>query len=88
MHPFFMARGPAFRSGYQGDVFDNVDVYPLVGKIIGLRCPPNNGSFAIVSQLLRRKGFAMGSPVGWAMGMYRLQMLSIQFVTGPPSLIT
>ncbi|CAL8076200.1 unnamed protein product [Orchesella dallaii] len=68
MHPFFIAHGPAFRKGYLGDVFDNVDVYPLICKIVGLRPAPNNGTLKNVSQLLKRKGFAMGSPVGWAMG--------------------
>lgn len=63
-----MARGPAFRISYQGDVFDNVDLYPLICKIIGLKPGPNNGTLTNVYQLLRRKGFAMGSPVGWAMG--------------------
>lgn len=68
MHPFFMARGPAFRNAYQGDVFDNVDLYPLICKIVGLKPAPNNGSINNVYHLLRRKGFAVGSPVGWVMG--------------------
>lgn len=68
MLPFFMAHGPAFRVGYQGDVFDNVDLFPLICKIIGLTPTPNNGSLSNVFHLLRRKGFAMGSPVGWVMG--------------------
>ncbi|ODN03469.1 Ectonucleotide pyrophosphatase/phosphodiesterase family member 5 [Orchesella cincta] len=68
MHPFFIAHGPAFRTRYQGDVFDNVDLYPLICKIVGLKPAPNNGTLKNVSQLLKRKGFAMGSPVGWAMG--------------------
>lgn len=70
MHPFFLAHGPLFKRQFQGDPFDNIDLFPLFCKVIGITAPPNNGTFAHVKNLLVLKGFAVGSPVGWAIGMF------------------
>ncbi|RMH93569.1 alkaline phosphatase family protein [Lysobacter pythonis] len=43
MRASFIAHGPAFRPGARLPVFDNVDVYPLLMKLIGLRPGPNEG---------------------------------------------
>jgi ectonucleotide pyrophosphatase/phosphodiesterase family protein 5 len=56
MNPFFIARGPAFKSGYLSEPFKNVDIYPLMCHILGIEPAPNNGSLAEVQQLLRLKG--------------------------------
>lgn len=37
MHAAFLGWGPAFRKGYRLPLFENVHVYPLVCKILGLR---------------------------------------------------
>lgn len=42
----FIATGPAFRSGIRLDKFDNVNVYPLVAKLIGITPTPNDGTDA------------------------------------------
>lgn len=52
MHPFFIAMGPAFKSGAKVDTFNIVDIYPLMCKLLGLKPAPNNGSLDVVSQLL------------------------------------
>ena len=36
MHATFMAWGPAFRSGIKVSSFENVNIYPLIAKILGL----------------------------------------------------
>ncbi|XP_014675767.1 PREDICTED: bis(5'-adenosyl)-triphosphatase enpp4-like [Priapulus caudatus] len=55
MHPFFVARGPAFRKGLISEPFANVNVYPLMCEILGLAPAPNNGSIANVKHLLREE---------------------------------
>ncbi|XP_005109194.1 ectonucleotide pyrophosphatase/phosphodiesterase family member 5 [Aplysia californica] len=52
MHPFFVAMGPAFKSGYAVDTFHSVDVYPLMCHLLGLEPSANNGTMEVVSQLL------------------------------------
>ncbi|SIQ50929.1 alkaline phosphatase family protein [Solilutibacter tolerans] len=44
MRASFIAHGPAFKSGMQLPVFDNVDVYPLLMKLLRLKPAPNDGS--------------------------------------------
>ena len=44
MRALFIARGPAFRAGARLPVFDNVDVYPLLAKLIGVPPLPNDGT--------------------------------------------
>jgi predicted AlkP superfamily pyrophosphatase or phosphodiesterase len=43
MAAIFLAHGPAFRSGVVLPVFDNVDVYPLLARVMGLRPLHNDG---------------------------------------------
>ena len=49
----FVAHGPAFRPGVTLEPFDNVDVYPLLAKLLGLRPEPNDGHLSGVSAGLR-----------------------------------
>ncbi len=43
MRATFVARGPAFAHGATLPVFDNVDVYPLLMRLLGLKPRPNDG---------------------------------------------
>lgn len=53
MQAVFVAHGPAFRSGATLPVFDNVDVYPLLAKVIGVRPEAVDGKLAPVAAALR-----------------------------------
>lgn len=44
MRALFVARGPGFRVGSTLAPFDNVDVYPLLAKLIGVAPAPNDGN--------------------------------------------
>lgn len=52
MHPFFVAHGPAFRKEFISEPFNNVDIYPMICHILGLKPAPNNGSLANVCPML------------------------------------
>ena len=43
MHATFIASGPAFRDHVALPAFDNVDVYPLLMRLLGLQPLPNDG---------------------------------------------
>jgi predicted AlkP superfamily pyrophosphatase or phosphodiesterase len=43
MRAVFIARGPSFAVGKQLPPFDNVDVYPLLARLVGIRPAPNDG---------------------------------------------
>lgn len=52
MHPFFVASGPAFKTGgFISEPFDNVDIYPFMCLILGLTPAPNNGSLTNICTL-------------------------------------
>ena len=53
MNAIFYAYGPAFKKGYAHSSFKNVDVYPLMCQILGLRPAPNDGDFMNVKELLK-----------------------------------
>lgn len=46
MAALFVAHGPAFRHGVTLPTFDNVDVYPLLAALIGVKPQPNDGHLA------------------------------------------
>ena len=46
MRALFIAQGPAFRQSVEIAPFDNVDVYPLLAKLIGVDPNPNDGKIA------------------------------------------
>ena len=54
MWPIFLATGPAFRSGYKVEPFQNVDLYPLICHFVGVEPRPHNGSFERVKQILKK----------------------------------
>ena len=53
MAALFLAYGPAFRRGVQLPSFDNVSVYPLVARLIGVTPEPNDGDVADTAAALR-----------------------------------
>ena len=54
MAAIFLAHGPAFAAGRTLPVFDNVDVYPLLAAITGLKPEPNDGNLAILGTALKQ----------------------------------
>lgn len=55
MRALFVAEGPAFRRGAVVPEFDNVDVYPLLVKILGIRPAANDGDLNAVRGMLAPK---------------------------------
>lgn len=53
MRAIFLARGPAFRRGATLPAFDNVDVYPLLARLVGIRPARNDGDIAPLLPALR-----------------------------------
>ncbi len=53
MQATFIAHGPAFKRGYVAEPFENVNVYELMCKILGLRPAKNDGSVDKVRPMLR-----------------------------------
>lgn len=53
MRAMFVAAGPHFRQGKKIGTFDNVDIYPLIMKLLKLRPQPNDGSLKTVGGSLR-----------------------------------
>ncbi|XP_070567459.1 ectonucleotide pyrophosphatase/phosphodiesterase family member 5-like [Ptychodera flava] len=52
MHPFFIAHGPAIKQNFTLDQFNNVDIYPLICKIMEIKAAANNGSLAVAGTML------------------------------------
>jgi predicted AlkP superfamily pyrophosphatase or phosphodiesterase len=46
MRALFIARGPSFRRNAELAPFDNVDVYPLLAKLLGIEPRPGDGEIA------------------------------------------
>lgn len=53
MKAVFYAEGPDIRAGIKLKPFENVNVYPLIVKLLGLDSPPVDGSFGVLSGVLR-----------------------------------
>lgn len=53
MQATFIAHGPAFKSGYVAEPFENIHVYELMCKILGLTPAKNDGSLDDVRGMLR-----------------------------------
>lgn len=54
MRAVFIGAGPSFRRGVALPDFDNVDVYPLVAKLVGVRPEPNDGDLDELAAALAR----------------------------------
>ena len=53
MRAIFVADGPSFRDGVTLPAFDNVDVYPLLARLLGITPRPNDGDPATLAPALR-----------------------------------
>ncbi len=53
MAALFIAHGPDFRQHLEIEPFDNVDVYPLMVKMLGIRGEPNDGNPQTLSSILK-----------------------------------
>jgi len=53
MRAVFLARGPSFASGVTLPPFDNVDVYPLLARLLGITAAPNDGDATTLLPALR-----------------------------------
>ncbi|MEO6655939.1 MAG: ectonucleotide pyrophosphatase/phosphodiesterase [Pyrinomonadaceae bacterium] len=49
----FVAHGPAFKKGYVAEPFENVEVYNLMCKILGLKPAQNDGDLEHVKKMFR-----------------------------------
>jgi predicted AlkP superfamily pyrophosphatase or phosphodiesterase len=54
MRALFVAHGPAFRRDLTVPEFNNVDVYPLLAHVLGIKAQPSDGDFAVVKPMLAR----------------------------------
>jgi predicted AlkP superfamily pyrophosphatase or phosphodiesterase len=54
MAALFVAHGPSFRHGVTLPAFDNVDVYPLLAALIGVKPQPNDGNLADLAPAIAR----------------------------------
>ncbi|MGA7886262.1 MAG: ectonucleotide pyrophosphatase/phosphodiesterase [Acidobacteriaceae bacterium] len=52
MRGIFYAEGPDIRRGVTLRPFENVNVYPLIAKILGLKAPPDDGNVNVLSGIL------------------------------------
>jgi predicted AlkP superfamily pyrophosphatase or phosphodiesterase len=53
MHGLFIAAGPQFRSGVVVPAFENIHVYELLCRVLGLRPASNDGDPAVTAALLQ-----------------------------------
>lgn len=53
MRAVFVARGPSIRPGVVLPLFDNVDVYPLLARISGVKPEKGDGSLKVIGAALR-----------------------------------
>ncbi|XP_050405716.2 ectonucleotide pyrophosphatase/phosphodiesterase family member 5 [Patella vulgata] len=52
MKPLFLAHGPNFKANYNQESIENVDIYPLICKLLGVNAAPNNGSLSNTEDML------------------------------------
>ena len=56
MHGLFVASGPQFKAGVVVPAFDNVHIYELLCRVLGLRPATNDGDPAVTAKFLRNGG--------------------------------
>ena len=52
MAALFIANGPAFRRGVDAGTFDNVDIQPLLARLIGISTSQRDGSLERLEKIL------------------------------------
>lgn len=55
MHGIFYAAGPAFKNGYVNPSVENINIYPLIAKILDLESAETDGKLETVSRMLKPK---------------------------------
>lgn len=53
MQAIFYATGPAFKKNYQHKPLPNVNLYPLITTLLGIKPAPHDGDIALVQNLLK-----------------------------------
>lgn len=53
MQALFVAHGPAFQRGVKVGPFSNLDVYPLMAHLLGIKPEPNDGHYGTVENMLK-----------------------------------
>jgi hypothetical protein len=53
MRAIFYAVGPDIKPNTTVPAFENVNVYPLIAKILGLDTAPTDGSIKVLAPILR-----------------------------------
>lgn len=53
MHAIFYAQGPAFKKNVRHPLFNNIDIYPMVAKILGITPEKVDGSLENVAGMLK-----------------------------------
>jgi hypothetical protein len=55
MHGIFIARGSAFKKDLVVKPFENIHIYNLIAKILGLKPAPNDGNLELAQFMLKTK---------------------------------
>ncbi len=55
MQATFIAHGAAFRKNYIAEPFENIQIYNLMCRILGLQPAPNDGDFEKIKDLLKSR---------------------------------
>lgn len=53
MHALFLAVGPSFKENYKMGTFENIHLYEIMAKVLGLSPAQNDGDFNKVKEMLR-----------------------------------
>lgn len=65
MKPIFIARGPNITENHLAPTIRNIDIYPMICKLLGIEPAPNNGSLqATANFLVNEKHVGVGGIVG------------------------
>ncbi|CAC5386744.1 ENPP5 [Mytilus coruscus] len=65
MKPIFIARGPNITENHVAPTIRNIDIYPMICKLLGIEPSPNNGSLQATSNfLVNNKHVGVGGIVG------------------------
>ena len=54
MHAILYAIGPSFKNGYKANTLKNIDIYPLIAHILGLKIPEIDGKLERISYILKK----------------------------------
>lgn len=54
MRAIFMAAGPSFREGYQRGRFENVEVYGIIARLLGIKPAATDGEIENLSDIFRK----------------------------------